>query len=76
MSMQLAQVSPTIVESPFLLAEEAAAFLKVSKAWLAQLRVEGGGPPYIKLGKCITYEIPDLIEFGRRHKRKSTSDLG
>lgn len=40
---------------------EAAAYLRCSKSYLDKLRVLGGGPPYLRLGKRrIVYRKVDL----------------
>ncbi len=53
---------------------EAAKVLGVSASWLAHLRVKGGGPPYLKLGrKLVVYDARDLEDWARAQKRASTS---
>jgi len=55
-------------------AKEAAAFLKISEAWLSKTRCYGGGPRYSKVGARVVYCRHDLDEFLERHSRSSTSD--
>ena len=46
-----------------LVPKEAAAFLKLSISWLAKTRRNGGGPPFIKLGKSVRYSRAALLEW-------------
>ena len=41
---------------------------------LAIMRVEGGGPRYVKLGRRVLYDPADLAAWIDRNKRLSTSD--
>ena len=54
--------------------EAAAVYLKLSKGWLAKLRVTGDGPVYIKLKRLIRYRIADLDGWVERRRRTSASD--
>ena len=57
--------------------DEAAALLRVTKGYLAKLRVEGGGPRYVKLAKrVVLYRKVDLVDFADSRLRRSTSDTG
>ena len=55
-------------------AKETAAFLGVSEAYLAKLRSEGGGCPFIKIGTRCLYSPDDLATFVAARRRASTSD--
>ena len=44
----------------YLAAEDASAYLRLSKAQLAKLRCYGGGPTYARLGSRIVYRVEDL----------------
>lgn len=39
---------------------EAAQYVRLSTSTLNQLRVKGGGPPFIKLGRRVTYRVTAL----------------
>jgi hypothetical protein len=56
--------------------KEAARFLNVSTSFLNKARVYGGpaAPPYIALGRTIRYDLDELAEWARRHRRTSTAD--
>lgn len=54
--------------------DEAASFLGLSRSWLAKLRVTGGGPPYLKIGKRVLYEESDLQLWAMSRRRLHTSD--
>ena len=60
-----------------LVPDEAAAHLRVTTGYLAKLRVEGGGPRYVKLApRVILYRLSDLRSYVESHLRTSTSDPG
>ena len=49
-----------MIEDVLLNTEEAAKRLLVSRSTLEKLRVYGGGPPYLKLGRSVRYRSGDL----------------
>jgi len=53
--------------------DEAAAYLKLSKSWLAKARLNGNGPPYHKLGGCIRYSLGALQQWIKANQHISTS---
>jgi excisionase family DNA binding protein len=55
---------------------EAAKYLGVGASTLSKLRVFGGGPVFLKLGRRVVYERADLDAWTRLRRRVSTSDLG
>lgn len=55
--------------------EQAAEYLGYSRQHLANWRVKGGGPTFIKSGR-VTYDIDDLDQWKQDRKRRSTSDPG
>ena len=54
-------------------AAEAANYIGVSKSWLDKLRVLGGGPIFIQLGRRVVYDYSDLDDWVRACRRKNTS---
>ena len=52
---------------------EAARHLKISEAYLAKLRVTGGGPAYHKLGSEVRYTPQDLDMWFAEQRQSSTS---
>lgn len=52
---------------------EASQALGVSPAFLANLRVKGGGPRFFKLGHAVRYSREQLIEWAQGCERASTS---
>ncbi len=52
----------------------AAKFVGLSKRTLEKWRYEGGGPPYLKLGRRVLYSLGDLEEWIGRQRRSSTSE--
>jgi predicted DNA-binding transcriptional regulator AlpA len=52
---------------------EAASYIGLSKSSLDKLRVYGGGPIYIKLGKRVVYDPADLAAWLAARKVAHTS---
>ena len=40
------------------------------------LRLRGGGPPYVKLGRAVRYRRDDVLAWAAGKLRRSTSDTG
>lgn len=60
----------------YLSTKDAAEYLGVSQAFLAHKRLEGGGPPYSKLGglrAAVRYSKEDLDAWMAAHRVTSTS---
>jgi excisionase family DNA binding protein len=53
---------------------DAAEYLGIPESTLNQLRSSGGGPPYIKIGRSILYDVHDLDAWIKAKKFKSTAD--
>ncbi len=56
--------------------KEAARILGCSPATLETKRSRGGGPPYCKRGKKVTYTRRGCLEWQAEGRRRSTSDQG
>ena len=54
---------------------QAAEYLGLGKSTLDKLRIAGGGPPFIKIGSRVLYDVDDLDAWLVQHKRASTSSL-
>lgn len=55
--------------------ERAAARLGLSPSTLEKLRVTGGGPAYLKLGRRVVYEASDLDVWKAARRTLSTSQV-
>ncbi|MBY3224136.1 helix-turn-helix domain-containing protein [Rhizobium laguerreae] len=53
--------------------DDAATYTGVSASTLNKLRLTGGGPEYIKLGKSVVYDPADLDAWLSSKRRRSTS---
>ncbi len=53
--------------------EDAAHYTGLSASTLTKLRLTGGGPEYIKLGKVVVYDLADLDAWLSSKRRRSTS---
>ena len=62
------------IPQTLLTAKDAARFLKVSLSWLAKARMQGDGPPYIKVGRSIRYTELALMQWTKSRQRLSTSE--
>ena len=60
----------------FLTTAQASSHLSISRRTLERWRVDGGGPPYIKLGQLVRYSVEDLNSWTSDARRISTSDPG
>ena len=52
----------------------ASAYTGLAESTLEKLRVHGGGPLYIRVGRVVVYDPDDLDAWLEAHKRRSTSD--
>jgi predicted DNA-binding transcriptional regulator AlpA len=66
----------TFPDSSRLPVEAAAAHLGLSASTLNKLRVFGGGPVFLKLGRRVVYDVTDLDAWLATKRRQSTSDGG
>ena len=48
---------------------EAAALLALSASTLKRYRVEGRGPPFLRLGACVRYTRADLLKWALAHRQ-------
>jgi hypothetical protein len=53
---------------------EASNITSIPTPTLRTLRSKGGGPPFVKIGRSVRYEVTDLIAFMRRCRAFSTAD--
>jgi predicted DNA-binding transcriptional regulator AlpA len=53
--------------------EDAANYTGLSASTLNKLRLTGGGPEYIKVGKSVVYDPADLDAWLSSKRRRSTS---
>ena len=53
-----------------------AALLGLSRSYLRQLRVNGGGPKFSKLGAAVRYRVSDVLAWAEAKSATSTSDVG
>ena len=58
----------------FLKTSEAAAYCGSSASTFEKLRVHGGGPSYVKLGRRVVYDRAELDIWMDAHRRRSTSE--
>ena len=56
--------------------KEAARYTGLSVSTLNKLRVFGGGPVFLKLGRRVAYDATDLDAWLASRRRRSTSDGG
>ena len=54
--------------------KEASYILRVSTSWLAKSRMDGEGPPFIKVGRSVRYSETALLHWMRGRQRQSTSE--
>lgn len=61
---------------PKLRTPAAAGYSGLAESTLEKLRVNGGGPLYMRVGRVVVYDPDDLDAWLESHKRRSTSDRG
>jgi hypothetical protein len=66
----------TVPTPRFVRAGVAAEMIGLAEQTLAQRRCRGDGPPFIKLGGAVRYDLRDLETWMLSHRRTSTSDRG
>lgn len=54
-------------------APEAASYCGSSASTFAKLRLYGGGPVFLKIGRRVVYDVEDLDAWLAMHRRTSTS---
>ena len=80
MTLRTSLVAPAAPQKPaasplnLLSPKEAARLLKVSLSWLAKARMQGDGPPYIRIGRSIRYSEAALLQWLKSRQRLSTSE--
>jgi excisionase family DNA binding protein len=67
-------LSVTPLPSRKLSVKEAAAYLGLSVSTLNKMRLNGTGPPYLKLGRRVLYDLRDLEAWASERKRNHTSE--
>jgi excisionase family DNA binding protein len=60
--------------SRLLTVSEAAHALGVSISTLNKLRVQGGGPRFVRIGSSVRYRQSDLAEYVESNVKRSTSE--
>jgi len=55
---------------------EAAYLAGLSVRTFEALRLKGGGPPFVKLGRAVRYRRSDVLAWTAGKVRRSTSDTG
>lgn len=68
--------APTAPLTTLFTEQDTAALFKVTKKGLQGWRYRGGGPPFVKVGRCVRYRLEDLQAFVLAALRTSTSDPG
>lgn len=66
-------MTDNISSLPKLRTPAAAAYSGIGESTLEKLRLTGGGPPYMKVGKVVLYDPNDLDTWLASHRRRSTS---
>jgi hypothetical protein len=56
--------------------KEAATYTGLTEQRLAHLRYSGGGCPFVRIGRSVSYLKSDLDAWLRANRRASTSDPG
>ena len=65
---------PVNSREPLFRPDEAGEYVGFTSGWLAKLRIYGGGPKFIKLGRKIRYARSDLDAWIASGRSASTSE--
>jgi excisionase family DNA binding protein len=60
--------------SKYLTPPEAAQYIRLSASTLAKLRLYGGGPPFIRIGRAVRYSRAELDTYMQARIARSTSE--
>jgi hypothetical protein len=60
--------------SQFLLTDEAAEFLRLKPGTLANWRIAGTGPPFVKVGRRVLYDRETLPAWAKSKHNTSTTE--
>jgi excisionase family DNA binding protein len=63
-----------MMQDQLLTETEAAALLRQKVKTMRNLRVTGGGVPFVKLGRSVRYRMSDLQAYIASNVRKSTAE--
>ena len=55
--------------------DAAANYTGLARSTLEKLRVFGGGPNYLKIGRRVLYDVQDVERWLTGHRRRSTSGV-
>lgn len=66
----------TTTQRRMLRTAEAAEYCGSSASTFEKLRLYGGGPRFVKIGRRVVYDPADLDAWLAAHRRTSTSDRG
>ena len=61
---------------PLLTESELSARIRVAVATLRRWRWSGGGPPFVRVGRCVRYDAAHVRAWLGAQTRRSTSDQG
>ena len=67
-------VTPSYRLAPLISEERAATLLGMKGQTLAKWRVEGVGPPFVKVGRSVRYKEADLVAFIEARTFKNTTE--
>ena len=70
------QLGAQLHSSRYVRTNVASEYCGLAKSTLEKLRVTGAGPPFIKPGRTVLYDILDLDAWLATKRRQSTSDTG
>jgi predicted DNA-binding transcriptional regulator AlpA len=60
----------------FLTSPEVASRLGISERGLTRLRADGGGPPFVRIGRRVAYNPASLAEWIQRQEREGSATPG
>jgi hypothetical protein len=67
---------PSLLDDPLWTPDETAEVVRRPENWLAKKRIDGDGPPFLKIGGKVRYRRSDVLRWLEQQERTSTSDPG
>ena len=72
--MQTKNETTNAARCPLLTPEQAAQYLGFTEGWMAKMRMRGGGPKWVRLGRKCRYTLADLDAWINTHRVSNTSE--
>jgi len=73
-SVSETRIAESVADAQLVDTKTMADLLDVSCSWLEKLRVAGAGPPIVRLGRSVRYNVVAVLKWAEAQTRMSTSE--